>query len=121
MELGIPFVQEYQFHPVRKWRFDYYFPSLNIAFEYDGLTRGGHTGVMGVVRDSEKINEAQMMGINVYRVNTKTVHNGTAYDLVRRAIERHGRQLPVVDQGPKDRKVLDNQNAKKRRPPRTKG
>jgi hypothetical protein len=110
--LGLPFVQEYRFHPVRMWRFDYYIPSLNIAFEYDGLGRG-HTGITGVLRDTDKINEAQVLGISVYRVNTKTVNDGTAADLLRRVVEKHGAHVQVAGAQPRNRKVL-NDNPPKR-------
>ena len=35
--IGIPFEQEYKFHPERKWRFDFAIPSNMIAIEYEGL------------------------------------------------------------------------------------
>lgn len=86
-------VHEHRFHPVRKWRFDWFLPdqgACGIAFEYDGLMRGdpSHTSVTKVLRDSDKINEAQAMGIPVYRVNAKTIQNGEAFTLADRVLRR---------------------------------
>jgi len=48
---------EWQFHPDRKFRFDYAWPSLSVALEIDGgvwMKRGGHTTGKGKSRDCEK-------------------------------------------------------------------
>jgi len=117
--LGLPFVKEYRFHPVRLWRFDYYFPTLNVAFEYDGLGRG-HTGVKGVLNDTDKINEAQMLGICVYRVNTRTVSNGVAEDLVRRVVAKHGVPASVAHKRQRNRQVQHDQDGQARPAPQAK-
>lgn len=58
-------VREYRFHPVRKWRFDMAWPAVKLAVEIDG--RGRHQTVVGVRRDTEKINEAIKLGWRVLR------------------------------------------------------
>lgn len=83
--------REYRFHPTRHWRFDWALPDRMVAFEYDGLMRHGenqgHTSIGAVLRDVEKINEAQALGWDVYRVNAKTIHDGDAFVLVRRVLD----------------------------------
>ena len=112
-EVGLPFIREHRFHPVRRWRFDYYFPSLNIAFEYDGLGLG-HTGIAGVLRDTDKINEAQAMGIAVYRANARTVRSGVAANLVERVTKQGGTAHELPRKGRGNRKVQHNQAGKGR-------
>jgi len=72
--VGLPFVEEFHFHPVRKWRFDLALPALKIAIEYDGHGATGgkthigrHASVTGMAGDCEKINQAQILGWRVLR------------------------------------------------------
>jgi hypothetical protein len=78
------FCTEYRFHPDRKWRFDYAWPGLKIAIEYDGIMQRtvGHNSLGGILRDSEKINEAQRLGWRVFRANAKNVGDGTFFALI---------------------------------------
>lgn len=65
-------VKELQFHPGRKWRFDYAFPSRKIAIEIDGAiwTLGRHNRPRGYLNDMEKLNTAASMGWLVLRFST---------------------------------------------------
>lgn len=65
-------VKELQFHPDRKWRFDYAFPSRKIAIEIDGAiwTLGRHNRPRGYLNDMEKLNTAASMGWLVLRFST---------------------------------------------------
>ena len=81
--------QEHVFHSTRKWRLDYAWISsegehTKIAVEFDGIMMRtvGHNGLGGILRDSEKINNAQALGWQVYRANAKTIENGTFYALM---------------------------------------
>lgn len=62
---GTDICREYRFHPVRRWRFDFAWPSQRVAVEIDG--RGRHQSVAGVRRDCEKINTAILSGWRVLR------------------------------------------------------
>lgn len=79
--MSIPgIIQEYKFHPKRRWKFDYYNPITNQAFEYEGIfsMKSRHTSLKGYSADCEKYNEASNMGIKVYRftaLNFKSVLN----------------------------------------------
>ena len=66
---GQELVAEYKFHPIRKWRFDYFHKS-GVAIELEGgiYTGGRHTRGAGFLKDMEKYNEAASRGILVFRV-----------------------------------------------------
>ena len=82
-------VTEHRFHDTRKWRFDYAFmrpddtPAF-VAVEFDGIMYRtvGHNSLAGILRDSEKINEAQRLGWRVFRANAKSVGDGTFFALI---------------------------------------
>jgi hypothetical protein len=63
-------VPEYRFHPQRRWRFDWYIPSRQVAIEIEGgvWITGRHTRPAGYVKDIEKYNTATLMGIRIYRI-----------------------------------------------------
>lgn len=69
-QLGEAPAKEYVFHPVRKWRFDYAFPSAKIALEVEGgvYTGGRHIRPKGFLGDVDKYNAAAVMGWRVLRV-----------------------------------------------------
>ena len=84
------FVEEYRFHPTRRWKFDWAAPSLGLAVEYEGGVYrggGGHSSVTGILRDIEKYNEAALLGWRVIRVTASSVRDGTAYTWLERALE----------------------------------
>lgn len=80
---GADLVREHRFHPTRKWRFDFAFPSVKLAIEIDG--RGKHQTISGVRADCEKANEAIRLGWRVMRFPaTDKLH---AHDWVRQVKE----------------------------------
>lgn len=68
-ERKIVLEEEYKFHPVRKWRFDWavVIGDLKIAIEYNGIMsdKSRHTTVTGYTGDMEKINAAMAFGWRV--------------------------------------------------------
>lgn len=64
---------EYKFHPVRKWRNDYFLTKYRIAVEIEGgvFIGGRHTSGMGFSKDMEKYNAALVEGIVVYRIDNR--------------------------------------------------
>lgn len=70
---NINVVREYKFHPVRKWRFDFFIQELNCAIEYEGIfsDKSRHTSKAGFTGDVEKYREAAKMGITVLRYTAK--------------------------------------------------
>ena len=62
---GIPAPSvEYKFHPTRKWRIDYAWPSRKLAVEIDGgiWRNGSHSRGSGLMRNYEKRNAMAVMG-----------------------------------------------------------
>lgn len=59
---GWDLVREHRFHPERRWRFDFAFPSVKLAVEVDGRYHRTHEGVRN---DCEKGNEAIRLGWRV--------------------------------------------------------
>lgn len=68
---GITAVAEYQFHPKRKWRFDFAIPEKKIAIEIDGgvwIEGGGrHNRASGFLGDLKKFNAAAELGWRVLK------------------------------------------------------
>lgn len=62
-------VREYKFHPDRKWRIDFAWPSHKLAIEIEGgvWTRGRHIRGKGFLNDMEKYNELARMGWCLFR------------------------------------------------------
>lgn len=88
-------VAEFRFCPARKWRADWHFPP-RILLEIEGgiWTGGRHTRGKGYSRDLEKYNEAALLGYTVLRVTPEQVNDGTAFALVKRAIDAAERGEP---------------------------
>lgn len=83
-----PPVMEYVFHPERRWRFDFAWPSRRLALEIEGgiYTRGRHTRPAGFKADAEKYNEAVLRGWRLLRVVPEDVTAGRALLLIERAL-----------------------------------
>jgi hypothetical protein len=73
-------IPEYKFHPTRRWRLDWFLPSVNIGIEIEGgiWIRGRHTRPLGFLRDIEKYNTAALMGIKLYRINHQDLKSAKA-------------------------------------------
>lgn len=69
---------EYQFHPERRWRFDYALPEQRIAVEVEGGTwqNGRHNRAKGYAKDAEKYNAAQGLGWTVFRFSDLMIREG---------------------------------------------
>lgn len=67
--------QEVQFHPERKWRFDFAWIEQRVAVELQGGTfmpgKSGHTSGRGIQRDCEKGNAATLLGWRVLQFTTQ--------------------------------------------------
>ncbi len=62
---GAEMVRELQFHPERKWRFDFAWPGAMLALELEGV--GRHQTFVGYRADCEKYNAATLRGWRVLR------------------------------------------------------
>ena len=81
--------REFRFHPVRKWRFDFAWPSALLAVEVEGglFIRGRHSRGLGMIADLEKYATAMLMGWRVLRVADKHVKNGAALGWIAALLE----------------------------------
>lgn len=85
---GIGYTQEYKFHPVRKWRYDFAL-SKGILIDVDGAiwTQGHHTRGQGIEDDFEKMNEAALLGWRVLKFSTGQCKSGYAIETIKRAMQ----------------------------------
>src|SRR5690349_11590041 len=81
-------IPEYQFHPKRRWRFDYAWPAHKLAMEVDGgiWSGGRHVTGSGRLADMEKQSEAAILGYRILYVTPEQVRNGAALDYIQRAL-----------------------------------
>lgn len=80
--------REFQFHPERRWRFDFAYPARHLAVEVEGGTwaNGRHTRGYGFEADCVKYNEAALAGWCVIRVTPKMVTDLRAVKFIERAL-----------------------------------
>lgn len=64
--------EQHKFHPDRKWRFDFSWPSLRLALEIQGGSwrSGRHNTATGQAGDYDKGNAAIILGWSVLHFNT---------------------------------------------------
>ena len=77
LQLPAP-VLEHRFHATRRWRFDLAWTAQKIAVEIDGggWVNGRHSRGAGIEKDSEKFNEAILLGWRVFRCSPRQVKSG---------------------------------------------
>lgn len=72
---------EFEFHPLRKWRFDFSWPEKQLAIEVEGGTKYGnsrHSFGKGFDDDAEKYNTASAMGWTLFRFSSDMIKSGKA-------------------------------------------
>ncbi len=76
--------REFQFHPTRKWRFDFAWPEHDLAVEVEGggWSQGRHTRGKGFSDDLKKYSEAMRLGWLVYRCDGALIRSGEAIQVV---------------------------------------
>lgn len=86
--LKIEFEQEFEFHPMRKWRADFHLVGKKILVEVEGAiwSGGRHTRGKGYIGDMEKYNAATMMGFQVIRFSTDQVKSGHAIQQIEKMV-----------------------------------
>lgn len=92
-QLGVAPVREFQFHPSRKWRFDYAFIDAKIALEVEGgvYTGGRHIRPRGFLGDVDKYNAASVMGWRVLRVVPDQLRTFATVEMIKEAM-RYGKE-----------------------------
>jgi hypothetical protein len=85
-------VAEFQFHPDRKWRVDFYFVcetnGRRVALEVEGgiHTGGRHTNPTGFKGDMEKYNALSMMGIFLVRVTPDSLMDVATFTTIKKVL-----------------------------------
>lgn len=69
---------EYRFDDKRRWRFDYCWPNEGIAIEVQGglFIKGKHVTGIGIMKDHEKLNAAQVQGWIVLQFSPEQIARG---------------------------------------------
>ena len=88
------YTTELQFHPTRKWRFDYAWEGQKIAVEVHGgvYRQGRHTRGEGFTNDREKMNEAALLGWTVIEVTPEHIKSGQLAKWLTKAFQSRGTQ-----------------------------
>lgn len=79
---------EHRFHPDRKWRWDYAWPSHRVALEVQGgvWTGGRHGRGSGIVKDMEKYTAGAVLGWRLLLVEPKQLPTLGTATLIREAL-----------------------------------
>ena len=83
--VGLPTPErEYRFAPPRRYRADFAYPEQKILVEVQGgiYTRGAHSRGIGLERDYEKLNLAQILGYKVFQFSRKMIESGEAITIL---------------------------------------
>ena len=88
--LKIEYVQEFKFHPERKWKADFRIEGYPILVEVEGgvLSGGRHTRGKGYSADCEKYSAAAILGWVVIRGTTEQVKKGIVVGWIEEAIKK---------------------------------
>ena len=81
--------REHRFDTVRRWRFDYAWPSQRVAVEIDGGQWVRNGGRHNRDSDREKLNQAAAQGWRVLRFSTQQLERDPqgCVELLRRALQ----------------------------------
>ncbi len=93
-------IKEHQFHPIRKWRFDYAIVELKIAVEVDGAVwvGGRHNRASGYIADMEKLNTAASMGWLVLRITTDDRFCTKTIDMIKATVEYRLNEVRYINE-----------------------
>ncbi len=72
---------EFQFHPKRRWRFDFAWPQWKVALEQEGgiWSKGRHVRAKGYLDDMEKYSISAIMGWCVIRTSPQQIMSKGIY------------------------------------------
>jgi hypothetical protein len=88
---------EVRFHPARRWRADYCWREHRVILEKEGgifrggkgggSAIGGHSSGVGILRDMEKSNAAQVLGYRYFRATPREIQSGAVLALLREVLQ----------------------------------
>ena len=90
--VGLPEPErEYRFAPPRRYRADFAYPEQKILVEVQGgiYTRGAHSRGVGLERDYEKLNLAQLNGFRVFQFSRKMIESGVAVNMIEEVLNEN--------------------------------
>ena len=98
--VGVEMIQQYRFHPTRRWRLDFADVDSLVAVEIDGgeFANGAHNRGVRMANDYEKRNAAIEMGFVVFQLTGGMVRKdpvGLAR-MVKRCIEARKKHANIV-------------------------
>jgi len=75
--IGVEMIQQYKFHPTRRWRLDFANVASKVALEIDGgeFSNGAHNRGARMANDYEKRNAAIELGWVVFQLTGAMVNN----------------------------------------------
>ena len=78
-------VEEFKFHPTRKWRLDLCWPDHKLALEIEGgvFTNGRHVRPTGFMKDIEQYNALSIQGYGLLRFTPQQMESCESYDFLR--------------------------------------
>lgn len=78
-------IEEFKFHPTRKWRVDLCWPDQKLVLEIEGgiFTNGRHVRPTGFIKDIEKYNALSILGYSLLRCTTQQMKSCESYDFLR--------------------------------------
>jgi very-short-patch-repair endonuclease len=81
-----PDEREFKFHPDRRWRVDFVYPSIMLAVEIEGgeWINGRHNRALA--KDAEKYNELTLAGYKLLRFTGSMLKNGLAMSQLKRML-----------------------------------
>ena len=83
-------MEEYKFHPTRRWKIDWALPERLLGLEYEGGVFGagqGHRATGKFLRDLEKYSVAAAMGWRIIRCTAREVESGQVFEWLAMALE----------------------------------
>jgi hypothetical protein len=89
--------QEFRFHPMRRYKFDFAWPDEQVAIEVQGgtWTRGKHGRGSGLAKDREKLNLAAACGWLVLQFTPQELAEGRFTDILQDTLARA--RLNLID------------------------
>ena len=90
--VGLPVPErEYRFASPRRYRADFAYPEKKILVEVQGgiYTRGAHSRGVGLERDYEKLNLAQLLGYKVFQFSRKMIESGEAILILEKSLKEN--------------------------------
>lgn len=90
-------IQEYKFHPNRKWRMDFAWITFKLFIEKEGgiyeENGGGHRSIKGFLSNMEKYNAAAEMGWVLLRYLPQDIHSPETMQQIKNALIKRGMKI----------------------------